>query len=187
LPLYVPVSSGLTYIAGNSGAANNAAAPSETWQILTANATANSTTTPATVMTTTGLPIGTYLFQYFVVWQAAAITTGANFRVDYTGTVTRVRTTRIYQSTGAAAATGISDGAAATNTGQLVEHMSTRSDAGDLGPNAGVDTINADQFETIRGIIVVPTSADLLLQHASEVAASSQVMADTLLLLKRLA
>jgi hypothetical protein len=182
-----PSGGGPVLIAGASGAANSAAAPSETWQRLTANATANATVTLATVMTTTGLPVGTYLFEYYIVWQAAALTTGVTFAVDFTGTVTRVRTTRHYQTTGAAAATGVADGLAAINTGQLVEHMSTRSDAGLLGPNAGVDTINADQFDLIRGQIVVSTTGDLLLRHASEVAASSQVMADTMLLLKRMA
>jgi hypothetical protein len=178
---------GVTLISGASGAAASGAAPSETWQILTANAAANSTTTLTTVMTTTALPIGTYFFEYFIVWQSATATTGVNFAVDYTGTVTRVRTTRHYQSTGTAAASGVSDGLAAVLTGSLVEHMSTRSDAGALGPNTGVDTINADQFDHIRGIIVVSTSADLLLQHASEAATSTQVMADTMLILRRLA
>ena len=179
--------SGATLISGSSGAAASGAAPSETLQILTANATANLTTTLTTVMTTTALPIGTYLFEYFIVWQSATATVGVNFSVDYTGTVTRVRATRHYQSTGAAAATGVADGVAATLTGQLVEHMSTRLDNGSLGPNTGVDTINADEFDSIRGILVVSTSADLLLKHASETATSTQVMADTMLRLTRLA
>lgn len=174
-------------IAGASGAANTAAAPADTWQILTANAAANSTTTLATVMTTTALAIGTWFFEYYIVWQSATATVGVNFAVDYTGTVTRYRATRHLQTTGAAAATGVSDGLSSTLTGQLVEHMSTRTDAGALGPNTGVDTINADQFDLIRGLMVVSTSADLVLQHASETATSTQVMADTMLLLKRLA
>ena len=81
----------------------------------------------------------------------------------------------------------MADGAATTLTGQLVEHMSTRTDAGSLGPNTGVDTVNADQYDIIRGIIVVSSSADLLLRHASETATSTQVMADTMLILKRMA
>lgn len=178
---------GPTLISGNSGAANAAAAPSDTWQLLTANATANSTTTLATVMTTTGLAAGTWFFEYYIVWQSATATVGVNFAVDATGTVTRYRATRHYQTTGAAAATGVSDGSSTTLTGQLVEHMSARADAGALGPNTGVDTINVDQFDLIRGIVVTSTSGDLLLQHASETATSTQVMADTMLLLKRLA
>lgn len=176
----------VTSIAGNSGAANTTAAPSETRQVLTANAAANATTGLVTVMTTTALPIGTYYFEYRIVWQSSDANTGVNFVVDYTGTVTRVRTVRMFGSTGAAAATGVADGVSVTLTGQLVEHYSTRADAGALGPNTGVDTINADILDIIRGIIVVSTAANLLLQHASEAALSTQVMADTHLILQRL-
>ena len=182
-----PASGAPTLIAGNSGAAASGAAPSSTWQILTANATANSTTSVATVMTTTDLPAGTYQFEYFVVWQSATTTVGVNFVVDFTGTVTRFRATRHLQTTGAAAATGVADGVSTTLTGQLVEHYSTRSDAGAMGPNTGVGDINADQFDMIRGILVVSTTGNLLLQHASETATSTQVMADTMLILRRLA
>ena len=176
-----------TLIAGNSGTANSSSAPCETWQILTSNATANSTTTLATVMTTSSLPTGTYFYEYYIVWQSSNTGNGITFAVDYSGTVTRTRMTRHLQTTGAAAATGVADGAATTLTGQLVEHMSARADAGLLGPNTGVDTINVDQFDVIRGLLVVSTSANLLLQAASEAAVSVQVMADTCLFLKRLA
>ena len=169
-------------IAGSSGAAGDFI----TVQRLSANATANSTTTLTTVMTTTGLADGTWLFEYFVVWRSATSTVGVNFSVDATGTVTRFRATRHYQTTGAAAATGVADGVATTLTGQLVEHMSTRSDNGSLGPNTGVDTINADQMDMIRGIVVTSTSGNLLLNHASETATSTQVMADTCLILRKL-
>lgn len=173
-------------ISGNSGAANGAAAPSETWQILTANCTANSTTTPATCMTTTGLPIGTYFYEYHIRYQSATTTVGVNFVVDYTGTVTRTSMTRIGVTGLATAADGIQDQVVNGLTGGAVQHWSGRSDAANLGPSTGVDTINADQYEMIRGILVVSTSANLVLQHASETATSTQVMADTMLFLKRI-
>mgnify|MGYP001613034743 CR=1 FL=1 len=178
---------GPTLISGNSGTASGEAAPSETWQLLTANATANTGTTLTTVMTTNTLAAGTWFFEYFIIWQSSATGTGVNFSVDAGGTVTRFRATRHYQTTGAAAATGVADGVAATLTGQLVEHMSTRTDNGSLGPNTGVDTANADQFDHIRGIVVTSTSGNLLLKHASEGAVSTQVMADTCMILRRIA
>lgn len=171
-----------THIAGNSGAAGL----TETWQVLTANCTANSTTTLTTCMTTTALPAGTWLFEYHVVWQSATTTVGVNFSVDSTATVTRIRTYRRYQSTGGTAASGVADGEAQVLTGSLVEAMATRLDNGSLGPNTGVDTVNVDQLDTIRGILVTSTSGDLLLKHASETATSTQMMADTMLLLRRI-
>lgn len=173
----------LRRIGGNSGPAG----PDETWQVLTSNASANSTTTLTTVMTTTGVTAGTWHFRYVVIWQSATVTVGVNFAVDATGTVSAARTTRRYPSTGAAAATGVSDQNAVTLTGQLIEHMSTRIDAGSLGPNTGVDLISADQMDVIEGIVKTTTSGNLLLKHASETATSTQVMADTMLILKRIA
>lgn len=169
------------YVAGASGAAGL----TDTTQVLTANCTANTTTTLTTCMTTTGLAVGTWYFEYHVVWQSATTTVGVNFSVDATGTVTRFRATREYRTTGASAATGVADLVATTLTGQLVEHMSTRTDNGSLGPNTGVDTVNADQYDVIHGIVVTSTSGDLLLKHASETATSTQVMADTLLFLRK--
>ena len=177
---------GITLISGSSGAAASGAAPTETWQRLTANAPANTSTTLTTVMSTTALPIGTWLLEYFIIWRSATATVGVNFSVGFSGTVTGFRATRHLQTTGTTAANGVSDGVAATLTGQLVEHMSTRSIDGSLGPNTGVDTINADQFDQIRGILVVSTAGTLLLNHASETATSTQVMAATSLVLRRL-
>ena len=137
-------------------------------------------------MTTTALPAGTWLFEYHVVWQSATTTVGTNFSVNFAGTVTRYRATRHYQSTGGTASTGISDGESQTSGGQLVEHMSTRSNNGSLGPNTGVDTINVDQYDVISGIAVTSSSGDLTLKHASETATSTQVMADTMLILRKI-
>ena len=171
-----------TRIAGSSGASGLV----ESWQVLTANCTANSTTTLTTCMTTTGLAAGTWLFEYHVVWQSATTTVGVNFSVDAGGTVTRFRANRRTATTGTSAVSGVADGVAAALTGQLWEQASTRTDNGSLGPNTGVDTANADQYDIIRGIVVTSASGELQLKHASETATSTQVMADTTLLLRRL-
>lgn len=183
-----PGPSGLpTVISGATGAANPGPPGSETWQVLAANAAANATVTLAAVMTITSLPAGTYQYEYFIVWQAAATTTGVNFAVDFTGTVTRSRMTRIGQTELATAADGIADQAIVSNTGGVAQAWAGRADNANLGPSAGVDTVDVDQYERIFGTIVVSTSGNLVLMHASEVAASSQVMADTCLFLRRLA
>jgi len=177
-----------TLISGNSGACNGNAAPTVTRQILTANAAANSTTSVATVMTTTGLPAGTYRYRYDVIAQSATATVSLKFAVDATGTVTKHLTRLFFPSAGVTAATGVVDQEApAVTTGSVWAWQGTRADATVLGPQTDVDTINADIHYVIEGILVTSTSGDLLLRHASETATSTQVMAGTMLELVRLA
>jgi len=178
---------GPKYIAGNSGAANPNAAPAETLQVLTADAAQNATTTYATVMTTTGLPIGTYLVEYFLRYQSTVSTTGVKFRVGYTGSVTRANFTRIGLNVLSTAVSGIMAQAVTANGGGTVNGWAGRIDDADLGPSVGVDVVNVDVCEIIRGTIVVSTSANLILEHGSETANGTTVMADTCLRLTRLA
>jgi len=167
-----------------AGAANAAAAPSRTVLLNTAD---NAVTTVETVMSCTGLAAGTYFFEYFLVWRSGTTTVGTSFAVDFTGTVTRVRATRHYQSTGGAAATGVSDGVSAVLTGALVEHHSTNADNGALGPSTGVASTTEDQFDHIRGILVCSTTGNLDLTMTGEGGGAVTFMADSFLQLARLA
>lgn len=167
-----------------SGAASTLAAPSETWLLNTAD---NAVTTVETVMSLTGLAAGTYFYEYYIVWRSGTTTVGCQFNVDFTGTVTRTRMTRHYQTTGAAAATGVSDGVAATLTGNLVEHMSANSDNGALGPMTGVGSTTEDQFDHIRGILVCSTTGDLNLTMTGEGNGAVTFSADSFVKLFRLA
>jgi hypothetical protein len=173
-------------ISGNSGS-GNIAAGAELWQVLTANATANSTTTNAAVMTSTSLPAGTYFFRYDIIAQSGATTTAHKFAVQATGTVTRILYHLFFPSQGVTAATGVADQDINVTTGAVVGHLSARANNTTLGPLTDVDTANADVHYWIEGIVVTSTSGNLVLNHGSEVAASSQVMAGTQLYLKRLA
>jgi hypothetical protein len=72
-------------------------------------------------------------------------------------------------------------------TGQLLEHDSTRSDSGSLGPNTGVDTINANLLDTIRGVITVSDAGNLNLMAGSETAGQTiTVQSGTCLVLRKL-
>jgi hypothetical protein len=53
----------------------------------------------------------------------------------------------------------------------VVTAWAARADAGNLGPSAGVDTINADQYEIIRCLFQVTVTGNMVLQAAAEVAA----------------
>lgn len=166
-----------------TGVANQNEAGSQTLVLNTAD---NAVTTVETVLNVTSVVAGTYLFEYFIVWRSGTTTVGTAFAVDYSGTVTRIRATRHMQTTGTTAATGVSDGVAATLTGNLVEHMSTNSDNGALGPNTGVGSTTEDQFEHIRGIMVVSTGGTLSLTMTGEGNAAVTFMADSFVRLTRL-
>lgn len=167
-----------------TGPANQAAAPSRTVVLNTAD---NAVTTVETVMNVTDILAGTYFFEFFIVWRSGATGTGCSFAVDYSGTVTRIRATRHMQTTGTTAATGVSDGVAATLTGNLVEHMSTNSDNGALGPNTGVGSTSEDQFDHIRGIMVVSDGGTLSLTMTGEANGAVTFKADSFVQLTRLA
>lgn len=176
-----------TLISGSSGTASQGAAPSETWQVLTSNAATNSTTNLTTVMTTSSLPAGTYLYRYAVLCQSAATSTAHTFSVDATGTVTKHLTRLMFPSQGVSAATGTVDQELNSTTGAIVGHLSTRVDASALGPLAAIDTADADVLYLIDGVLITSTSGNLLLAHASELAAASTVTAGTMLYLQRMA
>lgn len=166
-------------------ASSGAAGEFKTLQKLSANATANATTTLATVMTTTGVGAGTWAFCYDVVYQAAATTTGVDFAVGHSGTTGAFVLTTQYTTTGGAAANALAD-QVTSNTATMMEGKAQRTKATKVGASLGVDTINANMHMRLYGVIVVTVSGDLTLQHCSEVAASSQVMADSCLELTKI-
>jgi hypothetical protein len=159
----------------------------ETWQVLSANAAANATTTIAAVMTTQSLPAGTYWFRYDIICQSGATTTSPKFSVQATGTVSRILYHLFFPSQGVTAATGVADQDINVTTGAVVGHCSTRTNNTVLGPFTDVDTANADVHFWIEGMLTTTTSGNLVLGHASEVAAASTVQAGTTLYLKRIA
>lgn len=167
-----------------SGAFPATGVGSEAWLLNTAD---NAVTTIEDVMTLTGLVAGTYLYEYFLVWRSGTTTVGCTFTVDYTGTVTRNRATRHGQTNLATAADGIADGTVAGLTGGVVQNWSAITDPAVLGPSTGVGSITEDQFEYIRGIIVVSTTADLKLQMTGEGGSAVTFKADSLAIVKRVA
>jgi hypothetical protein len=170
--------------APSTGALNGNGIGSMTIVLNTAD---NAVTTVETVLNVTSVVAGTYLFEYFIVWRSGTTTVGCSFNVDYSGTVTRVRATRYMQTTGTTAASGVSDGVAATLTGNLVEHHSTVTDNGALGPNTGVGSTTEDQYDYIRGTLVVSNGGTLSLTMTGEGNAAVTFMADSFVRLTRLA
>jgi len=167
-----------------SGAFPDTGVGSEAWLVNTAD---NAVTTIEDVMTLTGLVAGTYLYEYFCVWRSGTTTVGCTFTVDYTGTVTRTRATRHGQSGITTASDGIADGTVTALAGGVVQNWGGIADPMVLGPNTGVGSTTEDQFEYIRGIIVVSTTADLKLQMTGEGGAAVTFKADSIAIVKRVA
>ncbi len=167
-----------TRISGSSGAAG----PYKTLQKLSADSSDQTSVTPGTVITTTGVGVGVWHFEYTLLFQTAATTTGIRIAVNHTGTVSRYQMHSDFLSTGGAAATGIADGIAASATAGLHEGHAERVINATSKATVGVATANANQMIVVRGIMVVTISGSLEFKLGTEIAASAtRLMADSVL------
>ena len=157
-------------------------------RVVTSNQ-ASTSTSPASVtaLEYASLAAGTYLMKYWICYQTAATTTGIEFRLNYTGTSSRLVATWYQLTTGGAAATGIGD----QNTGvtaQMVEGKGQRASNAAMGSTQGVDTANADQFAVMEGILIATGTGALQLMFSTEVAGSAAtIMSGTTLTLQKVA
>lgn len=147
---------------------------------LIADAAANATTTGVKVPgLDQALSSGIYTFQYVIRYRAAVATTGVKFGINYTGATSSIVANLRYQENTTAASTGAASQAQAA-AGRLVAGASCRSlstTAPNLGPTVSVDIANQDMLAVIEGMFMATGAGALELWHGSEVAASSQVMA----------
>jgi hypothetical protein len=156
---------------------------------LNANATANATTTAAKITALDlALPVGTYMFDYWIVYQSSALTTGAKFDVNFTGTVTRFVFNMYFGGIVAADATAGHSQAQNLTTAAPMRVLTSRAKAtAGKSPTISVDVINADMLMRIEGMMIVTVAGNIELYHGSETANSTQVMAGTSLILTKTA
>jgi len=121
-------------------------------------------------LTVATLPVGTYIFQYYVIYQTTATTTGVEFVVDHTGTDSAFVSNAYFGSTGGAAATGIADQVGVGTAAGLMEVKTQRVSGARPGVTIGVDTLNANCLMVIEGTIVTTSIGDLKLMMAAELA-----------------
>ena len=173
-------------LAGSSGAAGS----SRTVLVLTSNSS-DVTALPAsavTVMTYTGVGAGTWRAKGTIIFQTAATTTGFGMCLNHTGTTTRYVSNWVHLTTGAAAATGVSDQATTVVTGQMAEGKAERVKNTISSAMAGVDTANADELAVLDAVFIVTVTGSLELKIASEVSGSAvRLMAGTILELDKVA
>lgn len=147
---------------------------------LTADYT-NSTTTGTEV---TGLSVdlepGTYTFDYYLVGQVAAIGTGIDFGVNFTGTQTRFAQQLMYQDSGSTATAGTFDGTVTADAGELIiaggASLSLSTTTPSIQVITGAVTASEDALFQIRGVIVVSVAGQLELWARSDVAASNIIL-----------
>lgn len=148
---------------------------------------ANSTVTAAKV---TGLDtpcgVGTWIFEYFVLYQSGTATTGIKLGCNHTGTVTSF----VYDAYGVTADittnTALMDQDVLLTTGATMSSWAARAKS-TTAPmiTSGVDTINVDMLMMISGLAVVTVAGNLELYHASETAVATTVKAGSALRLTK--
>ena len=114
------------------------------------------------------------------------MTTGVRFSVNFTGTQTAfVANLKFAAGTTASADAPDQDFVAAG--AQIISSFNARapSNAG-WGTTLSVDTINANMYDELDGIIVVTVAGNLQLFHGSGVAAASTIKAGSALIINKL-
>lgn len=184
-------------VTGGSGAnyitvydtATASAGPYITWQRLSSNQVASQSNSATIMFTTTSVGAGTWQFDYHIVYQSAATTTGTGMYVNHTGASpgTFVSMSR-YLTTGGAAATGVVDQVQSGQTTGLLEGKGERVLNTVSSQTVGVDTINANVYTVYSGLLIVNNTGNLQFKVTSEVNGSNiTVQAGSFLELKKIA
>lgn len=117
-----------------------------------------------------------YVFEYYIAIQVdTALTSSVKFAVNYTGTNGACVYNLYFPSAGVLASTGAVDQESNPTTGSVWSAHYTRVKNTTLGPQTGVDTLDADIMYRISGLIITTGTGNLELYHASEEATTSTV------------
>lgn len=176
-----PGSQGMPGLDGKLVTRDSIWTPPPTWPlwpiVTTKRLNANYTNNAVALTKVTGLdifaPIGSWVFEYVLAYQSAALTTGIAFSVNHNGTVTTFTWDMIWGAIVAADATAGADQDQILATAAPLRVFSSRGKFTTLrGVTISVDTINADMQMRIVGLAEVTVAGNLELWCASEVAAS---------------
>lgn len=169
-------------VTGGSGAnyitvydtATASAGPYITWQRLPREMVASQSNSATIIFVTTSVGPGTWQFDYHIVYQSAATTTGTGMYVNHTGASpgTFVSMSR-YLTTGGAAATGVVDQVQSGQTTGLLEGKGERVLNTVSSQTVGVDTVSANVYTVYSGLLIVNNTGDLQFKVTSEVNGSN--------------
>ena len=147
----------------------------------------NSTATPTEV---TGMSFltgtGTFVFQYTLLMQSAATTTGHRFSVNHDGTVTSFVYNILWLTALSTASDDVPDQDHVAAPGGVFSGFSARAKTtAGTGTTTDVDSAGADVMYVIDGLCVVTVDGNIELWHGSDVAAQSTIKAGSSLVLIR--
>ena len=132
--------------------------------------------------------VGTWHFKYILVHQSAALTTGIQFCVNHTGTVTVFVASSWWAEITTAASTGAQSQAGAAVFGLRAGGSArAKSSSVAIGRTISVDVIDSNMMMIIEGLMVVTIEGNIELYHASEVAFASTIKANSSLILTKIA
>lgn len=133
------------------------------------NATTTGTSITGLKVSSTGT--GIVKFEFDLLVQSSATTTGWKFGINHTGTASVLAINMTYPSTGTTAATGIGEDIVANNTGSLYEASASTSlstTSPNLGPTAGVAATGTNVLVKVFGLLNVTASGDLEIWAGAE-------------------
>lgn len=138
-----------------------------------------SSTTPSEVTgLTKALSAGTYLFDYMIIAQSAATTTGHKFDVNFDGTATTLSFWVEWLTAATTASDDVPDQDHVAAPGGVMSAFSARSGGTTgTGQTTDVDAANSDVLYRIQGLVVVTVAGNLELWFGCEAAAAATVMA----------
>ena len=147
----------------------------------------------ASMVKVTGLDLavgtGTYVFEYYIRARSFDTVNSMKFAVNHTGTADVFNYFLYFPSAGVTAATGAVDQESNPTTGSVWAFAGTRVKNTTLGPQASVDTADADILYRISGMMIVTVAGNLELYHGSELTqtAGTLVKAGSCLILTKVA
>lgn len=149
----------------------------------------NSTTTAAKI---TGLDtscgIGTWMFDYYVLYTSGTAGTGIKWGVNHSGTVTSFVQNSWLVTANITGADAAADQDVLLTTGGLISAWAARAKSTSAPMiSASVDTITSDMLLVINGLCIVTAAGNLELYHASETAVLTTLKAGSSLRLTKTA
>jgi hypothetical protein len=133
-----------------------------------------STTTAKVTGLDLPLPVGSWVFEYFLRYQCAATGTGIKLDVNFSGTVTSFVWNQQWTDASATAATATPSGSNIQAAGAVLGSFSSRAKGtAGRGVTLGVDAATSDLLMYIQGIAEVTVAGNMELYAATEVAASA--------------
>jgi hypothetical protein len=146
--------------------------------------TRSSTTAAAQPDLTVPLDLGSWVYNYYLVLQSAATTTGHKFDINFTGAVAAFANNIRWVTAASAAADDVPDQDHVAAPGGVVSGFTARAvGTTGTGQTTDVDAINADVLYIVEGIARVTVIGNLELYWAPEAAANATMRAGSSLIL----